>query len=269
MTFEDGSVTNARTQIDGQTFIRTNANINPGNSGGPVVDACGQVVGVVVATHKQTQRTGLIIPVEQLRTLVASHEAPRQDAHAEIAGRISTLQTAVNYKKGADVAKMFSRRALDKTVSAAFMDDLTSTLRTATSRINTVLVAAARSGRPYRVAGRTITDFTALPPAQRAEVLAIALNETEKATVLLALMLAERKIDPQAAMTLWLGSFVHNIFGENPTFSLGKVNVTGNAAQSQIAINSRGSQRYWVLNWVHEWGDWRIDSFSCVRGCSS
>src|SRR5439155_19058876 len=84
LTFEDGTVTNGATELDGKTYIRVNANINPGNSGSPVIDACGRVVGIVVAMHTKTQRTGLIIPVEKLHALVAAEAQPRGTPQAEL-----------------------------------------------------------------------------------------------------------------------------------------------------------------------------------------
>jgi S1-C subfamily serine protease len=77
LTFEPGTVTATERQLNAMSFIQTNANINPGNSGGPLVDGCGQVVGVVTALHNTTQRVGLVIPAQAVNELLAQYHQPK------------------------------------------------------------------------------------------------------------------------------------------------------------------------------------------------
>jgi hypothetical protein len=61
--------------------LQTDAAINPGNSGGPVLNADGQVLGVVSAKLNEAQGIGLIARVSRLQELVpriGSQAPPRQ-----------------------------------------------------------------------------------------------------------------------------------------------------------------------------------------------
>jgi serine protease Do len=51
-------------------LIQTDAAINPGNSGGPLLDANGQVVGVVTAASSSAQDIGFAIPINQVKALI-------------------------------------------------------------------------------------------------------------------------------------------------------------------------------------------------------
>lgn len=48
-------------------FLQLTIPLNPGNSGGPIVDAGGQVVGVLAGTHARGQAIAFAVPVETLR----------------------------------------------------------------------------------------------------------------------------------------------------------------------------------------------------------
>ena len=61
-------------------FIQIDAAVNPGNSGGPLVDRCGQVVGVTAATFKQAQSIGFAVPVDLVKKIV-----PELVAHGHVA----------------------------------------------------------------------------------------------------------------------------------------------------------------------------------------
>src|SRR5512140_31251 len=74
--------------------------------------------------------------------------------------------------------------------------------------------------------------------------------------------------DEQTAMITWLGLFAHELFGEDPTFKLDRVTFRGkNAAHSQIMVGAETASRFYEFDWIYEWGDWRIDTLSCARGC--
>jgi len=264
LTFEDGIVTAAKTELDGHAFIRTNANINPGNSGGPVIDACAQVVGIVDAVHKETQRTGLVIPIDQLQSLVAALDAPHARPEAEIAARISALESAVRYKRGEDVAAMLSRHTLSEGIMKVFLQSLESSLESAQTKLNNYLLAKAETDEPYVVEGMIITDYHALPTNERGALMVKALSDSERESVVLFYMLSEHKIDEQTAMIRWLGQFAHELFGSDPTFKLEQVSAQGKTAKSRVHV---GASRYYEFTWIYEWGDWRIDDFECVRGC--
>ncbi len=51
-------------------FIQTDAAINPGNSGGPLVDSCGEVVGINALYAEDVQNINFAIPIDLVRELV-------------------------------------------------------------------------------------------------------------------------------------------------------------------------------------------------------
>jgi serine protease Do len=53
-------------------LIQTDAAINPGNSGGPLLDAGGQVIGVITASSSSAQNMGFAIPINQAKALIAA-----------------------------------------------------------------------------------------------------------------------------------------------------------------------------------------------------
>jgi len=53
-------------------LIQTDAAINPGNSGGPLLDAAGNVIGVVTATASNSQGVGFAVPIAVALPLISS-----------------------------------------------------------------------------------------------------------------------------------------------------------------------------------------------------
>jgi len=51
-------------------FIQTDAAINPGNSGGPLLDSCGQVIGINTLSAEIGQNLGFAVPVNLVRDLL-------------------------------------------------------------------------------------------------------------------------------------------------------------------------------------------------------
>jgi S1-C subfamily serine protease len=54
-------------------LIQTNAAINPGNSGGPLLDANGELIGIVIAIRSDAQNIAFAIPVDRVRARVKEH----------------------------------------------------------------------------------------------------------------------------------------------------------------------------------------------------
>lgn len=72
ITVGKGSISSLRTDSKGElALIQIDGALNPGNSGGPVVDSRGRLVGVAVATLKDSQGIGLAIPSAELIKMMA------------------------------------------------------------------------------------------------------------------------------------------------------------------------------------------------------
>jgi serine protease Do len=62
-TVTSGVVSGLR-EIDGKTYVQTDAPINPGNSGGPLIDERGQVIGINSMVMRGVQGIGFAIPID-------------------------------------------------------------------------------------------------------------------------------------------------------------------------------------------------------------
>jgi S1-C subfamily serine protease len=54
--------------ISDEAMIQTDAPINPGNSGGPLVDRCGQVIGINTLISEDAQSIGFAVPINAARS---------------------------------------------------------------------------------------------------------------------------------------------------------------------------------------------------------
>jgi serine protease Do len=53
-----------------EPMIQTDASINPGNSGGPLLDPCGQIVGITTAILPGAQNIGFAVPVDLIKDVI-------------------------------------------------------------------------------------------------------------------------------------------------------------------------------------------------------
>jgi len=74
-TISDGIVSNAAREYEGQLYIQHTAPISHGNSGGPLLDAEGNVLGIVCAYFSGGQNLNLAIPVADVDALDRSRPA--------------------------------------------------------------------------------------------------------------------------------------------------------------------------------------------------
>lgn len=68
-TFSDGIVSAIDRKVNENVFIQTTAPISQGNSGGPLVDAKGEVVGIVCSFITSGQNLNLAIPVDAIKDI--------------------------------------------------------------------------------------------------------------------------------------------------------------------------------------------------------
>ncbi len=55
-----------------EPLIQTDAPINPGNSGGPLLNRCGEVIGLTTAIFPDAQNIGFAIPIDLVKTVLPS-----------------------------------------------------------------------------------------------------------------------------------------------------------------------------------------------------
>ncbi len=56
--------------VSDEAMIQTDAPINPGNSGGPLVDRCGQVIGINTLISEEAQSIGFAVPINAARNVL-------------------------------------------------------------------------------------------------------------------------------------------------------------------------------------------------------
>jgi S1-C subfamily serine protease len=149
-------VMSTQTQIDGQDYFQLNLSINPGNSGGPVIDAYGQVIGVIVAKARKEEAIALCIPWHDLQEGIAKAEAATPEASAEatskhnltvVSRRVSEAARAylagmsANSKSAADAIRR-GQRASDAVTAT------TRALRPKLDQINHLLLEDVRAAIP-------------------------------------------------------------------------------------------------------------------------
>jgi serine protease Do len=71
-SFNKGGVSATKVEVDGKSFFQTDAAINPGNSGGPVVNAKGEVLGVVTLRKVNANNMGYALHLAEVGAATAS-----------------------------------------------------------------------------------------------------------------------------------------------------------------------------------------------------
>ena len=82
LSFNKGSISATKVKIGDNAYYQTDAAINPGNSGGPLVNAKGEVVGIVTAKRGNASNIGFALQVGEIKVaadkakLLAAKVAP-------------------------------------------------------------------------------------------------------------------------------------------------------------------------------------------------
>jgi S1-C subfamily serine protease len=84
LTVGKAAISSLRENDDGElAIVQIDGSLNPGNSGGPVVDSEGRLVGVAVATIRDSSGIGLAIPGDQLRKMLLGRVGTSPHLRAE------------------------------------------------------------------------------------------------------------------------------------------------------------------------------------------
>jgi serine protease Do len=57
-------------ELNSIPFLQTDASINPGNSGGPLVNICGEAIGINSAVAQAAQGIGFAIPIDHVKSIL-------------------------------------------------------------------------------------------------------------------------------------------------------------------------------------------------------
>jgi hypothetical protein len=97
ITIGKGSVSSLRLDERGElTLVQIDGALNPGNSGGPVVDSHGQLVGVAVATIRDSSGIGLAIPSQHLARVLQGRVGKAHLSASQDDEGVVTIHVEVN-----------------------------------------------------------------------------------------------------------------------------------------------------------------------------
>lgn len=71
LSFTKGSISAARVKFEQRSYYQTDAVINPGNSGGPLLNASGEVVGIVTMKKSNANNIGFALDLNETKSLIA------------------------------------------------------------------------------------------------------------------------------------------------------------------------------------------------------
>mgnify|MGYP000269941713 CR=1 FL=1 len=251
MTVESGEISAAARKLDNQSYIQTNANINPGNSGGPLIDACGRVVGVVVATVRNTERTNLIIPADKAFDLYTAYAQERKPLDTEVDARLAQFFSAIKYDQLEEAYGYLSidfvaGRVLPMVVNVVFP----------------VLQKLESVEGTLRAQGRTLTNLPEREFLQTVEFYQ-PLSPPEQAWVHMMYHAIHEKTDGDAMlMKMLFVSSMPEIFSDSTTHRIDKIEeVADDTVRVRVEIDSgkeNSDAQRWLVDLRYEWGDWKI-----------
>lgn len=253
-SFESGKIVDLNRQVDGRSYLQTS--INPGSDGGPVVDACGAVVGVVVALYTDAGRIHLTVPAEHILALHDRYVAPPDNPSARIRARTATLEQSLRLQKGDAAAEVFSRQFLRENVWGDFLE----VLRQAKAQ-------EERYAAEMRKAGMVYADE---PFEKRAQFLSGLLTRAQHAAWYVGEAMAHDGMKKYDALYRYFArsALLPSVLGA--VTSLQVVDVIKDSEASAVArvqvVIGRATKVY-DFQWKLESGDWHIARLTCLSGC--
>lgn len=249
MTVEKGEVTTLDRIVGEQRFVQVNANINAGNSGGPVIDACGNVVGVVVAKSTTTDRTSFVIPAEKALALLRSAVEPETNSEAAALVQLTSFFSALERRQ--PTAGYISREFLEVRVQPLLAADFQN-------------VSAKLTDLRKMLAHRGI-KLEALAPEKMLDVVTNYLEPHETLIFALSLKMKAQQIGPQEASALYFEAFSGAFFGEVKGHRIEQLRMSTQEAEAVVLLDTtEGNAKTWRVNLAREWGEWRIAGFAKI-----
>lgn len=254
-TFEPGTVTAAQRtqpQLGALEFIQTNANINPGNSGGPLVNSCGQVVGIVAGRHTMTQRTGLVIPTSALAQLLDEYRKPQPAPAEAVNAQLQRLFTEVKFRRNQKAAAFFTRNYVDKS-AAPELDRLS---RQGAAKLERLRANLRKKGR----------DPEKLSKDEGERLVNAELSPTEQLAVNLKAAVDAKTLSLHDAAGQLLAADAADIFGNLDDMWLeGTSPNPEGCVEGYVTVANAGQQRRYLLHLHHENGQWLIEFVKQMR----
>lgn len=264
LTAERGDITAATRELAGRTYVQTNANINSGSSGGPVLDACGRVLGVVVATVGGVQRTGLIIPQERVRALLERLDgtaSPRLD------GPASAAQTA---RSRVDQARSRAEDLLAALASGSVVAVrpllAQSVVEFALPQMEQAIDAALRDldALTARLAKKGVA-LANLPDPELQRVLRSELSPASLAGVALDHLMEFEGVAPLEAARSYAAAESSKLMGRPTHYRLGAPRESGDRVLVDVELRLSAADRAhtrWLIELETEGGEWFVSSVS-------
>ncbi|HEX2871075.1 MAG TPA: serine protease [Polyangiaceae bacterium] len=252
MTFEPGTITATERQLDAMSFIQTNANINPGNSGGPLVDGCGQVVGVVAARHNVTERVGLVIPARAVNELLAQYHQPKAAPEAAAQAQLQRLFTEVKFRRSDKAAQFFTRRFVEKTT----LGELNRSLAQVTAKAEKYKADLRKKGR----------DLSKLSDVEIGKGVVPLLTPAEREAAELANAVNTKQLTGMEAGYRLLAAHSADTFGNVDDLWVESTSATKEGCIEAYVTASDSSQtRRYVVHLHHENGEWLVEFVKQAR----
>lgn len=252
LTFEPGTVTATQRQLSSLDFIQTNANINPGNSGGPLVDACGEVVGVVTARHATADRVGLVIPAQAVTALLGKYHQPQATPEVAAQAQLQRLFTEVKFRRSDKVPQFFTRNFFGKRV----LDRMSRSLTSYNEKFDKLQAALKKRGR----------DATKLTREQLAAETVVKFTRDELDAAELGVGIAQKKLTPLDAAYQLIAARGADMFGELDDIWAESASLTKEGCiDAYVTASSSAQTRRYVVHLHRENGEWLVEYVNQMR----